>query len=201
MGANVAGAAPLPDGLLASLKRGDRAAFQTLARMQAGMMLALAQRLLGNEDEARRAVLEGFGATEQALARLADEPALAACLQRLVIRACLASLRARPRGAGAAIEPLLPRFHDDGHHAEHPADWSAEPPPDPGQRRALVRDCIDRLPEEHRAVLVLHDVLGLGLAEVGLALELDHDAAKRRLHQARQALRGLLAERLQRSPA
>lgn len=86
-------------------------------------------------------------------------------------------------------------FRDDGHHAEQFRSW--EEPVDEAlaqrETRALVRRLIDELPESYRTVLVLRDIEGLDTEETARLLDLTPNAAKIRLHRARQALRTLLA--------
>jgi len=61
-----------------------------------------------------------------------------------------------------------------------------------------VRAAIDRLPERYRTILLLRDIEELDTEETAAVLGLTVAAVKTRLHRARQALRGLLAERFER---
>jgi len=56
---------------------------------------------------------------------------------------------------------------------------------------ALTR-AIDRLPEDHREVILLRDVEGLSAADAAAAIGISVDAVKSRLHRARAALREAL---------
>ena len=60
------------------------------------------------------------------------------------------------------------------------------------ETRALVRACIDQLPDNYRSVLLLRDIEARNTAETARLLELSPNAVKIRLHRARQALRSLL---------
>ena len=103
-------------------------------------------------------------------------------------------LRTRKRKPEESIEPLLPVYQDDGHHAERFTAW-AEPVDVAMQRtetRAQVRRCIDQLPESYRTVLLLRDIEGLDTDDTASLLGLTPNAVKIRLHRARQALRTLL---------
>ena len=60
------------------------------------------------------------------------------------------------------------------------------------QSRALVRQCIDQLPEPYRVVVLLRDVEELPMNEVMEATGLSEPALKSRLHRARLALREAL---------
>lgn len=193
----------MPEELAGRLRRGEPAAFEALVRSQAAALLLVARQLLGDEEQARAAVRSGFRSAAGRLQQLAEQRALASGLRTLVVQACLAQRSASERHDAAAFERLLPSFLEDGHHAAHPADWShlVSGPGAAREQREPVRACVDRLPEPERAALLLHDGLGLELPEVARALELEPSGAKTCLQRARQALRSLLSERLERSPA
>jgi RNA polymerase sigma-70 factor (ECF subfamily) len=109
-------------------------------------------------------------------------------------------LRSRRRHPEEPIDPLLPEFLEDGHHARHPSRWAGEPEALLASRetRELVRACLDRLPADYRTVIVLRDVEELSTEEAARFLGISEGACKVRLHRARQALRGLLAPHFER---
>lgn len=180
--------------LLAGLRAGDPDAFETLVTTHAGRLLAVARRLLRDEEEARDALQDAFVQAFRALPRFAGHSRLATWLHRIVVNAALMRLRRRRGKPEEPIEPLLPAFRDDGHAVDPAVSW-----PEPCDRllerrevRVLVRRAIDRLPESYRTVLVLRDLEELDTAEVARLLAITENAVKIRLHRARQALRGLL---------
>ena len=104
-------------------------------------------------------------------------------------------LRTRRRKPEESIEPLLPAFLADGHHAERFTAWSerADQALARKETRTAVRRHIDELPDAFRTVLLLRDIEGLSTEETARLLETTPNAVKIRLHRARQALRSLLA--------
>ena len=64
------------------------------------------------------------------------------------------------------------------------------------ETRALVRRCIDRLPETYRTTLLFRDIEELETEEAADLLGITTNAVKIRLHRARQALRTLLEREL-----
>jgi RNA polymerase sigma-70 factor (ECF subfamily) len=69
------------------------------------------------------------------------------------------------------------------------------------ETRALVRRLIDELPESYRTVLLLRDIEEIDTEEAAQILGITPNAAKIRLHRARQALRTLLAPHFRRPDA
>ena len=57
-----------------------------------------------------------------------------------------------------------------------------------------VRRALQEVPEEHRAVLVLHDVHDLDFDEIAAVLGIPSGTAKSRLHRGRLALARALGE-------
>ncbi len=185
--------------LVAGLKRGDAIACEALVRTQGPPLLAAARRILRSEEDARDAVQEAFLAAFRSAGRFEGTARLSTWLHRITVNAALMKMRARRRRPEQSIEDLLPEFLEDGHHLRDPGEWSApaEVLLERRENRDLVRASIDRLPDEYRAVLVLRDIEELDTGETAQALGMTAAAVKTRLHRARQALRGLLAERFE----
>ncbi len=102
-------------------------------------------------------------------------------------------IRTRTRRPEESIEDMLPRFLEDGHHAEPTSDWgSASALLEQRETRERVRAGIDRLPESYRTVLLLRDIEELDTAETAEMLGLTPNTVKIRLHRARQALAKVL---------
>jgi RNA polymerase sigma-70 factor (ECF subfamily) len=178
--------------LISALRAGDDGAFETLVLTHSSSMLAVARRLLGNEDEAHDALQEAFISVFRSIDRFEGSSKLSTWLHRIVVNSSLMKLRTRKRSPERSIESFLPRFLDDGHQAEPAAPWRGPSDAERHETQALVRKCIDDLPETHRTVLILRDIEELSTDEAAEALGITPTAVKVRLHRARQALRGLL---------
>lgn len=180
--------------LLARLRAGDDRAYERLVIEQGGRLLAVARRFLRNEEDARDCLQECFVQAFRALPRFEGSSKLSTWLHRILVNAALMRLRSRRARPEESIEPLLPRFLDDGHSAVSYRDWSpaADDLLERAETRRFVRAAIDRLPETYRTVLVLRDLEDLDTAEVADLLGVTANAVKIRLHRARQALRQLL---------
>lgn len=184
--------------LLERLRAGDADAFEELVRTHGGRMLSVAKRMLRNEDDAGDAVQDAFLSAFRAIERFEGGSQLGTWLHRIVVNAALMKLRTRRRKPEEPLDPLLPRFLEDGHMAEPARSW-AVPGDEAIERRELrelVFEQIAALPETYRTILLLRDVEGLDTDETAAALAISTGAVKTRLHRARQALRGLLEPHL-----
>ncbi len=177
--------------LLARLRAGEGTAYEEWVRASAPRVLAVARRLLRNEDDAQEVSQDAFLLAFRGLPKFDGSARLSTWLHRITVNAALMRLRTRRRHPEESIEELLPRFHPDGHHEEEPAPWrlTGEAAVASGELRKAVRTAIDELPEIYRNVLLLRDIEGLTTAEVAEGLRISEAAVKTRLHRARLALR------------
>ncbi len=181
--------------LVARLQANDGAAFAELVRAQGPRMLAVARRLLRDDDDAADAVQEAFISAFRAIGNFEGGAKLSTWLHRIVVNASLMRLRNRTRRPELSIDELLPKFENDGGHVDEPREWRSPEPLDALERRETrerVRALIDQLPTDYRTVLLLRDIEGLDTKETAELLGVTPNAAKIRLHRARLALRTLL---------
>jgi RNA polymerase sigma-70 factor (ECF subfamily) len=180
--------------LIAALRAGDEAAFERVVRLYAGRMLAVARRMLGNEEDAQDAVQEAFLSAHRAIDRFAGDSRFYTWLHRITINAALMRLRRRKARNERSIDDLLPRFREDGHRAHHGSPWrdTAENEVESEETRRLIQTRIKELPDSYRTVIVLRDIEGLSTEETAEHLGINPGAVKTRLHRARLALRELL---------
>jgi RNA polymerase sigma-70 factor (ECF subfamily) len=183
--------------LLAGLRSGDDQAYEQLVREFGGRMLAVARRIVRNDEDARDAVQTAYLSAFRSIGSFEGGCRLSTWLHRIVVNAALMKLRRDRRRPEESIEDLLPRFQEDGHHVEtfSPNDLPADEQLERAEMRALTRACIADLPDTYRTVLVMRDVEELSTSDVAAALGITPNAAKIRLHRARQALTTLLRRR------
>ena len=186
--------------LLARLRTGNDGAYEELVRTYSGRLLAVARRIVGNDEEARDVIQDAFLNAFRSLPRFHGDARLSTWLHRIVVNSALMKLRTRKRKPEESIEPLLPAFLGDGHYAEKFSAWGeqADAALSRAETQELVRRRIDELPESFRTVLLLRDIEGLDTEETARVLETTPNAVKIRLHRARAALRTVLAPLLSR---
>jgi RNA polymerase sigma-70 factor (ECF subfamily) len=180
--------------LVDALRAGHEWAFEAVVRLYGRRLLAVARRFMSSDEDAQDVVQSAYLNAFRALDDFEATAQLSTWLHRIVVNTALMTLRSRRRKREESIEDLLPAFREDGHHVEQFTEWSA-----PADRvmerketRAIVRACIDELPDSYRAVLILRDIEELSTQEAAEKLGMTATAVKVRLHRARQALSTLL---------
>jgi RNA polymerase sigma-70 factor, ECF subfamily len=179
---------------VARLRDKDPAACEALVRQFGGKMLTIAHRYLRCDEDCADAVQEAFLSAFQAIGTFAGQSKLDTWLHRILVNVCLMKLRYRSRRQTCSIEDLLPAFDESGHYAQPIRGWRHRPDERllRDETRALVRRCIDVLPDDYRTVLLLRDIEQLSTEVTAKMLGDAPNTIKTRLHRARQALRTLL---------
>ncbi len=162
---------------------GDQEAFESLVRLSAGRLFAIAYRVLRDHDLAEDALQQTLATIWNELPTLRDPDRFEAWSYRVIVRASVAQARHERRGG--PIVHLLP----------NDADAITVRGPDEFDR-IVDRDQLERgfrrLTPDQRVVLVLQYYIGLSLAEIADVLGIPVGTAGSRLHHASRALRAAL---------
>lgn len=178
------------EALVAALKAGDEDAFESVVRTHGPRLLAVARRILRNDEDARDALQEAFLSVHRSIGRFEGGSQLGTWLHRIVVNAALMRMRSERRRPAQSIESLLPTFQEDGHQTTPSKPWLETPSlAESLETQELVRTAIESLPDDFRNVLMVRDIEGLDTAETAVMLGISQGAVKTRLHRARQALR------------
>lgn len=120
-------------------------------------------------------------------------------LYRLVTNEAISRLRKIRRERTVSLDDYMPRFEDDGYHAERPViDWSQEVEKKVADKEihSIIEMAMRQLSPLDRTVVVLSEIEELTNPEIGKILGLSVLAVKGRLHRARLYLRSKLAVQL-----
>ena len=169
---------PTDEELIALFRDGDPSAFEELVRRHEQRIYNLCLRMLGKPEDARDATQEAFLAALRKLSTFRGDSRFSTWLHRVAVNACYDTLRRRQRRP----EEALPE----------------EPGPAPGDLAEAAAEAVDvqqalqRIPEDFRAVLILHDVQDVGYEEIAEILGVPVGTVKSRLHRGRVAMGQLL---------
>ena len=183
------------ENLLKSLRNREDSGFETLVRSYGPQVMAIARRYLRSEADAADCFQDTFVAVFQSIDSYQQRSSFRQWLRGVTINKCLMKLRKRQRRREESIEHMLPMFDERGNRVE-----VASPRQKVGigdaldaeRLRRVVRENIDRLPDDYRLVLLLRDIDGYTTREAASILGVKVNAVKTRLHRARLALRFML---------
>jgi RNA polymerase sigma-70 factor (ECF subfamily) len=178
--------------LVHALRRRDSTAAERLLETFGDRVYRLALRITGHAQDAEEVVQDAFWSVLRHIDTFRGESLLGSWIYRITANTAYQKLRrAAHRRDELSLDQVLPILDDAHHHLDPSGDWSAQID-DPALQRELrdvLASAIDELPATHRAVIVLHDVEGLSMAEVADALGISLPTDKTRAHRARLRLR------------
>ena len=174
--------------LLEQLRQGSEAAFRTLVARYQDRVYGTAFALLRSAEEAEDVAQEVFVEVYQTVARFRGEAALSTWLYRLATsRALRHGRRLKAKKRFAYFTSLLGLdnrvLHEPPDHAHPLALLEGE------QQLHLLRQHIDRLPDQQRVAFALRHEQGLSYAETADILGTTVAAVESLLFRARQTLR------------
>jgi RNA polymerase sigma-70 factor (ECF subfamily) len=189
--------------LVERLKGGDEEAFAALLRRHQGKVYRLAMNLTRNAQDAEEVTQDVFWAVYRKIGNFDGRAAFTTWLYRVTANAALMKLRGRRSEPHLPIEEAGPTFGADGSFARPVADWSDLPEERlvAAESRQVLREAIEALPPDYKAVVVLRDIEGLSNQEVAETVGTTVLAVKSRLHRARLGLRERLATHFERRGA
>lgn len=186
---------------IARALEGDLEAFNQLVLAYQDSAYNLAYRMLNDPDAAADVTQSAFIAAYRSL-KTYRGGSFRAWVLRMVTNACYDELRRRKRRPTVALEP----FNRDEEEIESPA-WLMDDHLSPEEMVQLrevenaITHCLQDLPEDFRAVVIMVDVEGYDYAEVAQALGKPLGTIKSRLARARLRLRDCLARFAELLPA
>jgi RNA polymerase sigma-70 factor, ECF subfamily len=182
--------------LVEALRLRDATAAERLVATYGNRAYRLAVRITGNGRDAEEAVQDGLWNVIRKIDTFRGDSAFGTWLYRIVSNAAYQKVRHRPEAAAEIpLDEVLPRFNEDGRHAEPITDWSSslDDPAAQTELRAALSSAVSELPAHYRTAFVLHDIEGLPMDEVADVLGITVTATKVRAHRARLLLRKRLA--------
>jgi RNA polymerase sigma-70 factor (ECF subfamily) len=177
--------------VLARVAAGEVEAFALLVEAHQQRLLRLAERLLGDVEEAKDAVQEVFLKAFRKAGDFRPRGQVYTWLYRIAVNHCLNRLRRRRLVRFARLGPTPPGTSGEPEAPElDPPDSAPSPEDALAARRhwAATRRAIERLPVNQRAVLVLVRFEGLSYREAAAALGITEGAVESRLFRAMRRL-------------
>jgi RNA polymerase sigma-70 factor (ECF subfamily) len=167
-------------GVVRRAQNGDRAAFEQIYRDNVGRVHAICLRILANAARAQELTQDVFVRAWEMIGTFRGESAFSSWLYRLAVNVVLVDLRAKKRRTARVMTTDdLSLYDKDGNMTN------------PGHTIDLER-AIAALPEQARAVFVLHEVEGYQHGEIAALMGIAEGTSKAQLHRSRRLLREAL---------
>lgn len=178
---------------LTAARQGDLDAFNQIVLAYQDQVFNVAYRIVLDEDAAADAAQNAFIAAFRKLNTF-HGGSFRAWLLRITTNQCLDELRRLRRRPEQPLEPLDAESEEEMENARWLADPQASPEEQTMQRELenAVRHCVEELPADFRAVVVLVDVQGMDYEETAATVGKPLGTIKSRLARARERLQDCL---------
>src|SRR5712671_5752752 len=177
--------------LVAATKRGDTQAFEELVLRHKQRVLAMAQRITNNREDAEDVAQESFHKVFLHLDTFQERARFSTWLTRIAMNEAFMLLR-RKRG----VFEVLPENPDDGMKSSSEAFVDQSPNPEEScsqrERMQLLTEAINRLGPTIRTTILLRDIEERSVKETARLLSTSMTAVKARVFQGRRKLRRTL---------
>jgi RNA polymerase sigma-70 factor (ECF subfamily) len=174
--------------LVAGAKRGDTQAFEELVFRYERRVLAIAQRITNNREDAEDVAQESFHKAFRHLDSFQEKARFSTWLTRIVMNEAYMLLRRTQR-----VVEVLPENEDDAPESASPAFVDQRPSPEEScwrrERTELLTEAINRLRPTIRRTMLLRDMEERSVEETAQILGTSISAVKARLFHGRQKLR------------
>lgn len=174
---------------------GSSEAFEQLVHKESPRLFSMILRIVRDEDEARSILQETYLQSLERLPTFRGESKLTTWIYSIGLNLARAARRKSSRLrvlTHEEIDAIGPAFTSRKMNFS-PRPWDLVRSYEKSERKHLVQQAIERLPEQHRLIVQLKDIDGWATEDVSSMLNISHVAVRVRLHRARQALRVLLA--------
>lgn len=181
--------------LVSRAQQGDEFAFQALYRRFARTVYTVAHHMLGNHHDADEVMQETFIRVFKNLSRLRSPQAFTAWIYQITVNLCMDYRKTRSRNRW---EPLEADEERQSHFELATAKWVRNPQQVLENKELLthISSAIESLPEQQKAVILLHEVEGLSKKMISEVLECSLVTVRTNLHHARKKLRRRLLKYL-----
>jgi len=183
--------------LVARVLGGEREAFADLVKRHQTRVFALARSLLRNQADAADIAQEAFVRAYGNLRRYRAEGSFTAWIAKITNNLAIDFLRRQKIQASTELTDDLPE-PGEGHAGTLASQVPADPQTATLRRElgAELERALGRLPEKHRAILILREIDGLSYQELSEALEIPVGTVMSRLFHSRVKMQEILREYL-----
>jgi RNA polymerase sigma-70 factor, ECF subfamily len=181
--------------LVALCSKGDVDAFEILVKNYQKKMFNIAFRITGSMEDASEVVQDAFFAAHKNLKNFEQKSRFSTWLYSITVNTAKNRLK-----QNLTRKKHEPHSSDDPVHADSSTKRIEPASDDPSaldlllkkDRQKGVQECLNRLEQDFREVLVLRDIQGFAYTEIAAMLALAEGTVKSRLFRARESVKDCL---------
>ena len=179
--------------MLRAVKDGDATAFRGLVEKYQGRVYCMVYGMVRDREDAKDITQDAFIKAYRRLDSFREESSFYTWLYRIAMNLSIDLQRKRKRRPVTNFDEAVASRDGDGviselHHGDSPARAL--------ERKELygnIMDCLEKLPEDQKQVLLLRELEGLSYREIGEVMDVPEGTVMSRLFYARKRMQQLLS--------
>lgn len=176
--------------LIAAIKNGDTKAYAQLVNRYKDLVYTLAIRMLKHREEAEEVAQDTFIKVFKSLDRFKGDSKFSTWIYRVAYNTCLDTIKKNKKHlSNVAIDEFTFNKLDT---IDNALDNIIKE-----EKSTLIRNCIDKLPEDSSALLTLFYFEELSLEEISKIINIEDNTVKVKLFRARKKLAVILEQYFQ----
>ena len=183
--------------LVSRSRRGEMAAYDELVRRYQERIYATMYHMTSNHEDANDLAQESFIKAYQALKTFKGDSSFYTWLYRIAVNKAINFITQRRNRISMSLNDLDVQVEHDPDLVALISHKTPRREAGLAELQEKLNAAILKLSEQHRAVVVLHDIQGLPHEEIAETMGCNVGTVRSRLFYARQQLQGLLAEYLE----
>lgn len=178
--------------LLNKAKQGNIIAFEKLIISHEKTVYNIAYRMFNNEEDAKDIAQEVFIKIYKNLNKFDGNCKISTWIHRITVNTCIDELRKRKGKETSSIDSLIDL--DDGEVQKQYTDNSFNPEQSLINKEDIedLKNAINLLSENHKALIVLRDIQGLSYNEISEITQISLGTIKSRISRARIQLKNII---------
>jgi RNA polymerase sigma-70 factor (ECF subfamily) len=148
--------------------------------------------MIGNPDDAEELTQEVFIRVFKSLKNFKEQAQLSTWIYRITSNICLDEFRKRKNRRVVYLDQDIETEDSELKRQLEDDRPTPEAQVEKNELQKLVGDAIQKLPENHRIILIMRDINGMSYEEIARVLNSPEGTIKSRINRARQALKDSL---------
>jgi RNA polymerase sigma-70 factor (ECF subfamily) len=177
-------------------REGDTTAFDTLVLKFTPRLYATVYNMTANREDTADLLQEIFARAYRSLKRFRGDSGFHTWVHRIAVNTTLNFLKSHKRRRPMSLDEMDPAIECDKEYLELTA--ASDPVREAGlnELQQHLNAALQKLPESHRAVVVMFDIQGMPHAEIARIMGLSEGTVRSRLFYAHRQLQAILSDYL-----
>jgi RNA polymerase sigma-70 factor (ECF subfamily) len=184
------------EALVARAQRGDTGAFDVLVERYKQRLYATVYHMTSNHEDANDLVQDTFIKAYKSLRSFKRQSSFYTWIYRIAVNRTINFVKRRKDRGHLSLNDVDASIETDPDYVELMSHVTPRREVGLNELQEKLNESMQKLSDEHRAVVVMHDVQGMTHADIAKVIHCSEGTVRSRLYYARQQLQGLLGDYL-----